>query len=66
MPTRTARKRITPWRRPGDDGATAVEYGIMISLIALVIFATLILLGEELDSVAFRAYLTCMAAPATC
>jgi pilus assembly protein Flp/PilA len=33
-----------------ESGATAVEYGIMVALIAVVIIATVILLGEELDT----------------
>lgn len=31
-----------------DEGATAVEYGIMVALIAVVIIATVILVGEQL------------------
>jgi len=30
-----------------DHGATAVEYAIMISLIAAVIFATVLVLGQQ-------------------
>ena len=30
-----------------DHGATAVEYAIMVSLIAAVIFATVLLLGQQ-------------------
>lgn len=37
-----------------DEGATAVEYGIMVALIAVVIIATVIILGENLDSVFSR------------
>ncbi|GIH81004.1 Flp family type IVb pilin [Planobispora longispora] len=36
----------------GDDrdrGATAVEYGLMVALIAAVIVGTVILLGQALD-----------------
>jgi pilus assembly protein Flp/PilA len=33
-----------------EEGATAVEYGIMVGLIAVVIIAAVILLGERLDS----------------
>jgi len=33
----------------GDAGATAIEYAIMVALIALVIFATVGLLGIAVD-----------------
>jgi pilus assembly protein Flp/PilA len=39
---------------PSDEGATAVEYGIMVALIAVVIIATVIILGENLESVFSR------------
>ncbi|MGX1856300.1 Flp family type IVb pilin [Dietzia sp. NPDC055340] len=32
-----------------DRGATAVEYGLMVGLIAVVIIAAVVLLGENLD-----------------
>ncbi|GGB84923.1 hypothetical protein N798_12685 [Knoellia flava TL1] len=32
-----------------DDGATAVEYALMVALIALVIFGGVFLLGPNLD-----------------
>lgn len=34
------------WRE--EKGATAVEYGIMVALIAVVIIATVTLLGQQL------------------
>ncbi|MDI6689324.1 MAG: Flp family type IVb pilin [Actinomycetota bacterium] len=34
-----------------DRGATAVEYGIMVALIAVVIIATVALLGNQLVAV---------------
>ncbi|MDO2935613.1 Flp family type IVb pilin [Paeniglutamicibacter sulfureus] len=34
-----------------ETGATAVEYGIMVGVIAVAIIATLMLLGPELNSV---------------
>ena len=40
-----------------DEGATAVEYGIMVALIAVVIIGAVLLLGQELDRV-FRAVVT--------
>jgi pilus assembly protein Flp/PilA len=33
-----------------DRGATAVEYGLMVGLIAVVIIAAVILLGTKLDA----------------
>ena len=37
--------------RSDDEGATAVEYGLMVALIAVVIIGTVTLLGEQLDAV---------------
>lgn len=34
-----------------DEGATAVEYGIMVALIAIVIIIAVIVLGENLRDV---------------
>ena len=36
-------------RAAGEAGATAVEYGLMVALIALVIFGGVYLLGPNLD-----------------
>jgi pilus assembly protein Flp/PilA len=36
-------------RRRDERGATAVEYGLLVGLIAVAIVATLILMGPELD-----------------
>jgi pilus assembly protein Flp/PilA len=36
--------------RDREDGATAVEYGLMVGLIAVAIIATVVLLGEQLNS----------------
>ena len=33
-----------------DEGATAVEYGLMVALIAVVIIGAVTLLGQELDT----------------
>jgi pilus assembly protein Flp/PilA len=38
------------WRRD-DRGATAVEYGLMVALIAVVIIAAVTLLGSNLSSI---------------
>ena len=35
--------------RDREEGATAVEYGLMVGLIAVAIIATVVLLGEQLD-----------------
>jgi pilus assembly protein Flp/PilA len=32
-----------------DDGATAVEYGLMVALIAIVVIAAVALIGNRLD-----------------
>lgn len=37
--------------RRSEEGATAVEYGLMVALIAIVIIAAVILLGGRLSSV---------------
>jgi pilus assembly protein Flp/PilA len=36
--------------RPTEDGATAVEYGIMVALIAVVIIFAVTTLGENLEA----------------
>ena len=36
--------------RNEEKGATAVEYGLMVGLIAVAIIATVIILGDELDA----------------
>jgi len=33
-----------------EDGATAVEYGLMVALIAVVIIGAVVILGNNLDS----------------
>jgi pilus assembly protein Flp/PilA len=40
--------RIAPQRKDDDRGATAVEYGLMVALIAIVIIAGVTLLGTNL------------------
>jgi len=44
-----------------DEGATAVEYGIMVAAIAAVIVAIVILLGKEIAA-AFQTVLTAISA----
>jgi pilus assembly protein Flp/PilA len=34
----------------GDEGATAVEYGLMVALIAVVIIGAVVILGNNLDA----------------
>ncbi|MEV4642318.1 Flp family type IVb pilin [Actinoplanes sp. NPDC049548] len=49
MVTRIVQTLVNP--APGDDeGATAVEYGLMVALIAVVIIGAVILLGDNLSS----------------
>jgi pilus assembly protein Flp/PilA len=35
--------------RDSEEGATAVEYGLMVGLIAVAIIATVLLLGKQLN-----------------
>lgn len=44
------REMLTGRLHDNDRGATAVEYGLMVGLIAVVIIATVILLGGELNA----------------
>ena len=50
-----------------DRGATAVEYGLMVGLIAVVIIAAVVLLGGRLDGIFdnVNSTLPAPAAPAT-
>ena len=41
---------IARLRTRSEQGATAVEYGLMVALIAIVIIAAVILLGTNLSS----------------
>jgi pilus assembly protein Flp/PilA len=43
------RSRISKFTRT-DKGATAVEYGLMVALIAVVIIGSVTLLGTNLDA----------------
>lgn len=36
-------------RRKGEEGATAVEYGVMVALIIAVIVAIVLLLGQQVQ-----------------
>ena len=37
-------------RKDEEKGATAVEYGLMVGLIAVAIIATVVILGNQLDA----------------
>jgi pilus assembly protein Flp/PilA len=43
------RKTLSTLRRRRDDGASAVEYGLLVALIAVVIAATVVTLGVKLQ-----------------
>jgi pilus assembly protein Flp/PilA len=43
------RATIRSWFR-NEEGATAVEYGVMVALIAVVIITAVVLLGENLST----------------
>ena len=49
----------TPVKRSEQDGATAVEYAILASLIAVAIAATVVLLGEAVTA-AFQSLMSQM------
>lgn len=36
--------------RDDEDGATAVEYGLLVALIAAVIITTVVLLGKQINT----------------
>jgi pilus assembly protein Flp/PilA len=44
------RNALSNLRRRRDDGASAVEYGLLVALIAVVIAATVVTLGTTLKS----------------
>lgn len=47
----TARPRPRPARRPLDDeGATAVEYALLVGLIAVIIISSVTLLGGNIST----------------
>lgn len=48
-----------------DRGATAVEYGLMVALIAVVIAGTVLALGGELNNL-FTSVKDCLATPSGC
>lgn len=48
-----------------ESGATAIEYGLLASLIAVVIIAGASLLGTNINTM-FSDIATCISAPASC
>ena len=48
-----ALRLLARWRTriSSETGATAVEYGLMVALIAMVIFGGVYLLGPELEAI---------------
>jgi pilus assembly protein Flp/PilA len=54
--------RVFPQRADRDRGATAVEYGLMVALIAAVIVAAVFLLGGNLSTM-FNSTATCVGTP---
>ncbi|MCW9089642.1 MAG: Flp family type IVb pilin [Gammaproteobacteria bacterium] len=48
-----------------EDGATVVEYALMVALIAVAVAATVYLLGVEVNN-KFAEVKDCIADPATC
>ncbi len=44
------RARVLTWLRPGETGATSVEYGLLAMLIALVIIVAVTALGTNLST----------------
>jgi pilus assembly protein Flp/PilA len=54
--------RVLPRRADRDRGATAVEYGLMVALIAAVIVAAVLTLGVNLDTI-FQNTSTCVGTP---
>lgn len=49
MKTYTRIQALINSMREEEDGATAVEYGLMVSLIAVVIITAVALIGTNLD-----------------
>ena len=41
----------TPWMKRGNRGATMVEYGLMIALIAFVLIGVVTLIGVNMNNI---------------
>ena len=48
-----------------EDGATIVEYALIVALIAVAVAATVYLLGQEIDT-KFQSVKDCITTPSTC
>lgn len=48
-----------------EEGASAVEYGVLVALIAVAVIAVVYLVGQQLNT-AFQSVVDCLKAPATC
>jgi len=48
-----------------EDGASAVEYGLLVALIALAIAATVYLVGQQLNTV-FNRIKNCLTSTSAC
>ena len=59
------KKLVGRLRRRQDEGATAVEYGLLIALIAVVIAGAALALGKALDG-KFDSTTNCVANTANC
>lgn len=48
-----------------EEGASAVEYGVLVALIAVAVIVTVAAVGQQLNAV-FEQIRTCLADPANC
>jgi pilus assembly protein Flp/PilA len=48
-----------------EEGATAVEYGMMVGLIAVAVIATVVAIGTQLNTL-FTSVKDCLITPASC
>ncbi|HJW03734.1 MAG TPA: Flp family type IVb pilin [Azospira sp.] len=48
-----------------EDGVTAIEYGVLASLIILAVVATVVLVGQQLNTV-FEKIKNCLSNASTC
>ncbi len=48
-----------------ESGATMVEYAILVALIAVAVIATVVLVGDQLNTT-FEAIRACLASPSAC
>jgi pilus assembly protein Flp/PilA len=50
MLTTLLRERARRWSSGNDEGATAVEYALLVGLIAVIIISSVTLLGGNVDT----------------